>query len=209
MDDIRTVDDDAHETPAALVDSADSVASLTHRQPDALDQLVERLMAVEAQVGEFHRRAAHREAIIDRLHAENQELRAGLRRSILEPAVADLIRLHDELLRQASRLTGDVAELVRSFAGDIEITLNRCGLEAFTAIPGAAYVHGEHRPVAVIPTDDPAFDNAVADVVAVGFRERDSGRVRRPLHARFYQYQPPPAERNADVLADEHSQEER
>ena len=30
--------------------------------------------------------------------------------------------------------------------------------------------------------------NTVAEVVAIGFTERDTGRVRRPVQARFYQY---------------------
>jgi hypothetical protein len=32
----------------------------------------------------------------------------------------------------------------------------------------------------------------VAEVVAAGFTERATGRVRRPLHARFHQYSPGP-----------------
>ena len=36
-----------------------------------------RLGKVEEQVAEFHRRSAHRESIIDRLHEENQRLRGG------------------------------------------------------------------------------------------------------------------------------------
>jgi molecular chaperone GrpE len=45
-----------------------------------------------------------------------------------------------------------------------------------------------------VPTDDMARDNTVADVVAVGFAERETGRVRRPVQARFYRYSPAPAE---------------
>src|SRR5207245_1888097 len=98
MGDSAVPDDDNLERslePAARAESD------THPvEPGPLQQLLERLTAVEDQLGEFHRRSAHREAVIDRLHAENQELRAGLWRAILEPAVADLIRLHDGLGRE-------------------------------------------------------------------------------------------------------------
>ena len=59
-------------------------------------ELASRLGRVEEQLADFHRRAAHRESVIDRLHEENQQLRAG-RTAILEPVIADLIRLYDQL----------------------------------------------------------------------------------------------------------------
>jgi molecular chaperone GrpE (heat shock protein) len=160
-------------------------------------QVLERLKAIEDQLGEHGQRAAHREAVIDRLHAENQELRGGLRRTILEPAVGDLIRLFDALSREARRLQehdGEPAavsgDLIRSFAGDVELILDRCGLESFAADVGDPYRTGEHHAVSVLPTDDPERDGTVAELVAVGFREREPGRVRRPLQARFYRYRP-------------------
>jgi hypothetical protein len=38
----------------------------------------------------------------------------------------------------------------------------------------------------------------VAEVVAAGFAERETGRVRRPVQARFYQYTPGPGEPEPD-----------
>jgi molecular chaperone GrpE len=149
------------------------------------------LSSIEGQLAEFNRRAAHREAVIDRLHAENQELRAGLWRAALEPAVTDLIRLHDALTSEAAR-AGDLSgKMMRSFAADVELILDRCGIESFAASSGEPYQPGQHKPVGVIPTSDPEQDGTLAEVVAVGFRERDQGRTRRPLHARFYQYHMP------------------
>ena len=48
-------------------------------------ELAGRLDKVEAQLTEFHRRSAHRESVIDRLHEENQRLHGGIGRIILEP----------------------------------------------------------------------------------------------------------------------------
>jgi molecular chaperone GrpE len=162
-------------------------------EEDLLPRVLERLAAIEAQLAEFNRRASHREAVIDRLHAENQELRSGVRRAILEPAVVDLIRLHDGLCREAGRVADEVtAGLVSSFAGDVELILDRCGLELFTAEPGDPYRPGEHRPVAVVATKDRKRDNTIAEVVSPGFREREGSRVRRPAQVRVHRHQKPP-----------------
>jgi molecular chaperone GrpE (heat shock protein) len=72
------------------------------------EEMVRRLGQVEEQVAEFHRRSAHRESVIDRLHEENQRLLAGLGKAVLEPVVADLIRLYDQLDREARRLGAEV-----------------------------------------------------------------------------------------------------
>jgi molecular chaperone GrpE len=39
-----------------------------------------------------------------------------------------------------------------------------------------------------VPCDDESRHNTVAEVVAVGFLERETGRIRRPVQARVYQY---------------------
>ncbi len=158
----------------------------------ALAGLAGRLAKVEEQLAEFHRRAAHRESVIDRLHEENTELRSGLSRIILEPAVADLIRLYDELDRESRRLESNAEnwQLMRSFADDVALILDRCGIEVFSAEPGEPFQPDRHRPLAVVPCDDQARHNTVAEVLAAGFAERESGRVRRPVQARFHRYIP-------------------
>jgi molecular chaperone GrpE (heat shock protein) len=151
-----------------------------------VDPVVERLTAVEAAVGEFHRRSAHREAVIDRLHEENQRLRGGQHRALLEPVVVDLIRLYDSLHAERRRL-GEDGRIFESFADDVLLTLERCGLEEFTAEAGEPFDPGRHAAVSVVPTDDPELDGTVAEPVAAGFAERETGRVRRPARARFHQ----------------------
>jgi molecular chaperone GrpE len=149
-----------------------------------------RLDKVEAQLTEFHRRSAHRESVIDRLHEENQRLQGGIGRIILEPVVTDLIRFYDQLDREVRRLEADGHEsrLLWSFADDIVQILDRCGIEAFSAEPGDPFQRDRHRPLAVVPCDDESRHNTVAEVVAIGFLERETGRIRRPVKARVYQY---------------------
>lgn len=152
-------------------------------QPDAGLSL--RLSAVEDQLRDFHRRAAHREQVIDRLHEENQQLRQGGHRVVLRPVIADLIRLHDQLAREARR---DPGGILPSFVAEVAEILDRCGIEVFEAEPGEAYRTDLHRPLAVIPTADPGLHNTVAEAAGAGFRDREAGRIHRPARARFYQY---------------------
>jgi molecular chaperone GrpE len=158
--------------------------------PGLLAELAGRVGDMEERLGEFHQRAAHREGIINRLHEENQRLHDGFGRMLLEPMVADLIRLYDQLEREASRLEagGQDNRLMRSFAEDVAEILDRCGFEVFSAEVGDPFERGRHRPVESVACDDESRHNTVAEVVAVGFFDRDAARVRRPVHARFHQY---------------------
>jgi len=161
-------------------------------EPALFGELAGRLDKVEAQLAEFHRRSAHRESVIDRLHEENQRLRGGFGRIVLEPVVTDLIRLYDQLVREVRRLEADGqdARLLGSFAEDVTEILDRCGIEVFSAEPGDPFERERHRPLAMVACDDESRHNTVAEVVAVGFLERDSGRIRRPVHARVHRYSP-------------------
>jgi molecular chaperone GrpE (heat shock protein) len=173
----------------ACADAPAGVAGDTGAVPG---DLAGRLGRVEAQLAEFHRRSAHRELVIDRLHEENQQLRGGIARLILEPVVADLIRLDDQLTREVRRLESDGQDprLLWSFAEDVRQILDRCGIDVFSAEPGDPFDRDRHRPLAVVLCQDESRHNTVAEVVAAGFAERETGRVRRPVHARFYQYSP-------------------
>jgi molecular chaperone GrpE (heat shock protein) len=173
----------------ACADAPAGVAGDTGAVPG---DLADRLGRVEAQLAEFHRRSAHRELVIDRLHEENQQLRGGIARLILEPVVADLIRLDDQLTREVRRLESDGQDprLLWSFAEDVRQILDRCGIDVFSAEPGDPFDRDRHRPLAVVPCQDESRHNTVAEVVAAGFAERETGRVRRPVQARFYQYSP-------------------
>lgn len=160
--------------------------------PGLLGELTRRLGKVEEYLAGFHRLEAHRESIIDQLHEENQRLRDGVGRLILEPVVADLIRLHDQLDREVRRLGADAPDrrLLQSFADEVLEILDRCGIESFLAEPGEPFQHGRHRPVGAVACDEESRHNTVAEVAAAGFYDRGTGRVRRPLQAYIHQYGP-------------------
>ena len=174
-----------------------------------LRDVAERLRLIEQQASEFHRRSAHRESVIDRLHAENRELESAVGRFVLEPVAADLLRLYDALCREVARLSGAAPDpaspgLLRSFAEDVELILDRCGFEPITAAAGDPLMVGEHAVSSVTDTTDQGLDGTVAQVIATGMRDRATGKVRRPLKAQVYRFagQPELAGRDGEEQAD-------
>lgn len=174
-----------------------------------LRDVAERLRLIEQQASEFHRRSAHRESVIDRLHAENRELEGAVSRSVLEPVAADLLRLYDALCQEAARLSDAAPDpagpsLLRRFAEDVELILDRCGFEPVTAAVGDRLMVGEHAVSSVADTTDQAVDGTVAQVIATGLRDRATGKVRRPLKAQVYRFagQPESADLDREEQAD-------
>jgi molecular chaperone GrpE (heat shock protein) len=170
-----------------------------------LSDIAERLRLLEQQSAEYHLRAAHRETVIDRLHQESQKLRDEARGLVFDPITADLIRLYDSLRRDAERLAEGgvgadqgIVKLIVSYAEDVELILDRCGLEPFTAAPGESFRLGEHSVVATIETGAQDRENTIAEVTAIGFRERVTGQVKRPVRARFYRLPEPSDPSRAD-----------
>jgi len=176
--------------PGKPEDDEDAAEAVESGTAAALGDVAGRLGKLEEQVAEFNRRSAHRESIIDRLHEENQQLRSGTGRIILEPVVTDLIRLHDQLSREARRLTeaDEDGRLLASFAVDVAQILDRCGIDLFSAQPGEPFERGRHRALAIVACDDESRHNTVAEAAADGFIERETGHVRRPAHVRVFQY---------------------
>ncbi|GAA0415200.1 hypothetical protein Acor_59370 [Acrocarpospora corrugata] len=131
------------------------------------------------QVAREHERAAHREQIIDRLHAENQDLRRGLLQEALTPVRSGLYRLYDTVTREATRRSahdGDpVVPLLEAIAEEVAEVLARTGAERLEVAPGDEYDPALHRPVGTGPGED----GRVAAVVSDGFRLADQDRVLR------------------------------
>lgn len=145
------------------------------------------LAGLAARLDREHERAAHREAVIDRLHEENQRLRRGELQGMLEPVRTALYRLHDQARRESDRLAApglaeppdprQTALLLAALADDVADALARLGVERFTVEPGAPYDAARHRPVAVTPVADPVADGTVTAVQSDGFEQ--SGKVLR------------------------------
>lgn len=155
------------------------------------------LAGIQHELARHNERAAARERIIDRLHDENRRLRAGEHRAVTRPLVTDLQSLRNDLLRQAAGLTGPVdpgavADLLRSFAYSIELTLERSGVRVLRAAAGIPFEPGRHRVVGVVPTEDPQRDSTVAEPVADGYQDVVSERVLLPATVTVLRLPPAP-----------------
>ncbi|MGH3729984.1 MAG: nucleotide exchange factor GrpE [Micromonosporaceae bacterium] len=143
-------------------------------------ELLGQLHAISAQLGILtereSQRAAHREAVIDRLHAENQTLRRRELDLMLDPVRNGLYRLYDLVRREADRWSGDVAPgpehaapLLDLIAEEVAEVLARTGVEPFTARPGEPYDAARHRPVDAEDVVDAASEGTVLRALTSGF----------------------------------------
>jgi molecular chaperone GrpE (heat shock protein) len=122
----------------------------------------------------YHIRAEQRENVIERIGSEIEELRRGERRGLLRPVLADLCRLRSDLLVQAASLPEDfdaakAADLLRSYAESIELTLDSNGVTAYAPDGGERFDPRLHRRVGGQPTNDPGLAGHVAEVRRHGY----------------------------------------
>ncbi|MGH3647247.1 MAG: nucleotide exchange factor GrpE [Micromonosporaceae bacterium] len=123
-----------------------------------------------------HERAQHREAVIDRLHAENQALRRNELETMLEPVRMGLYRLYDLARREGERFSGSqppaaehAGPLLSAIAEEVAEVLARTGVEPYAADPGEPYDSARHRPMETADVTDPALDGAVTRTLGTGF----------------------------------------
>jgi molecular chaperone GrpE (heat shock protein) len=161
-----------------------------------LERIAAALAAVQAELVQANERAAARERIIDRLHEENQRLRAGEQQLLLRPMVVDLYRLRNDLLRQAATLPEDMAKaqvvtLLESFACSMEQALERCGVFPICPSPGDELDPRQHRAMGSVAASDAERDGRVAEVLADGYHDRVTDRVLTPAQVKVARWTPP------------------
>jgi molecular chaperone GrpE len=174
----RAGDADAPATESA----AESEAAAADSSPDPEAPTAEALLTaiaatrstVEDQSRRYHTRAEQRESVIDLLRSELEMLRRGERRGLLRPLLADLCRLRGDLLSQSAALPADfdavkAADLLRSYAETIELTLDSNGVVTYAPEGGERFDPRLHRRVGGEPTDDPALAGHIAAVRRVGY----------------------------------------
>jgi molecular chaperone GrpE len=147
----------------------------------AVGALSDEVAGLSAGAAREHDRAQAREAVIDRLHAEVERLRAGEARSLLRPAVTDLWRLRDDLLAQARGVPetmnrGEVAALLESYADTVVLILERCGVVAVRPAAQDPFDPRQQQACGIAETDLRDLDGTVASIVSDGYAEADTGR---------------------------------
>jgi molecular chaperone GrpE len=160
-----------------------------------LDRLDAELAAIRQELAGAHERAAARERIIDRLHEDNQRLRAGEGQLLLRPLLTDLQRLRTDLLRQAAALPAELpaartAELFESFAHSVELSLERGGVRVLRPLVGEPFDGARHRATGTVPAQSAEQDATVADVLGDGYLDEVTGRALVPAPVRVRRWTP-------------------
>jgi molecular chaperone GrpE len=180
---VETVDEQPLESAEPAVDDvAADLPEGVDPNPDPLAEIDRRLSELTEQAARYHERAAQRESVIDVMHAELEQLRLGERRSLLRPLLTEVSRARDDLLRQAETLPEPfdrerAAELLRSFAGSLELALEDNGVTSFLPEVGEPFQARLHRAAGKSPTHEEAMVGTVAEVVSPGYRDIDADVV--------------------------------
>jgi molecular chaperone GrpE len=174
----------------AVPGGADGSGSAGSDTPHVLPELAHLagvLASIEERLGESQRLLARQSDLADKLHAENQRLRAGELRAATLPLVRDLLRLHDDIgkLTAGQEETQDL-DLVRVSLVD---ALARNGIGTFQPEPGEQFDPKQHSVAGVIKTEDASRDRAIAEIVRVGVQWED-GQTIRVADVRVYKYTP-------------------
>ncbi|WP_406449441.1 nucleotide exchange factor GrpE [Streptomyces sp. NBC_00876] len=152
--------------------SAEAVAAETDGE---LPELAQEFVAALAREQEL---AQLREGVIERLHTEVEQLRRGEVEHALDVVRRPLIRLHDQIQRQAELVDAplsveDLRTLLRALADETADALAATGVDRYAAQVGEAYDSRRHRPVGRIPAASPEQDRTVGRAVSAGFEQGD------------------------------------
>jgi molecular chaperone GrpE (heat shock protein) len=152
-----------------------------------LDDGLTALAGVEDRLAESQRLLVRQSELADKLHAENQRLRAGELRGTMLPLVRDLLRLHDDIGRIAGE--AERAEDLELMQVSLLDALARNGIVAVRPAVGEQFDPKRHSAAGVIRADDASLDRSIAEVIRAGF-EWEDGHVIRVADVRVYKHAP-------------------
>ncbi len=180
------------QTPAPETEPQDTIDPLASLR-QGLGELTSAVTGLSVQCGREHDRATVREKIIDRLHEENERLRAGDRQIVLRPLLTDMQRMRHELLRESARLPEQmsgpqVAAVLRSFAYSLELSLQRGGVDVIAPAIGSAVDPVRHRVTATLATTDQTLDATVAEVIMDGYFDTAAERTTTPAQVQAHRW---------------------
>ncbi len=165
------------QSEAPLAGTAEVIAQLA--------QLATGVAGLRAELRRLAELTAQQGSFVDKLHADNERLRRVEADRLRDPLVRELIALADTQLRNARRWEAEqspaalpVAEALRGVSGDVQLLLDRQGVESYQPSTGERFDRKQHRSRGTAETYEPEQADAVADVLLPGYRIGD--RTIRP-----------------------------
>ena len=139
----------------------------------------------------FHDRSEQREGVIDYLRSELEVLRRGERRGLLRPLHTDICRLRNDLLKQAAVLPDDynaekAADLLRSYAESIQLTLESNGVVTYAPDEGDSFDPRKHRKVKSQDSTDPTMTGRIAWVQRDGYLDIEANSPITPAEVTVF-----------------------
>jgi molecular chaperone GrpE (heat shock protein) len=156
-------------------------------EPSELASLVASVASLDERLRESQRLLMRQSDLVDRLHAENQRLRAGELRAAILPLVRDLLRLYDDIGRLPRE--GEHGHDLDVVQVGLLDALARNGITAFEPATGDQFDPKQHSAAGVLETADASRDRAIAEVIRVGFQWEDA-RTIRVADVRVYKHSP-------------------
>ena len=158
---------------------------------EPLAEIAVRVREIASASDRYHARAEQREGVIDYLRSELDLLRRGERRGVLRPVLAELCRLRNDLLKQAGTLPADfgadkAADLLRSYAETIELTLESNGVVTYAPDSGDPFNPRMHRRVSGEPTAEAALAGHVAVIRRDGYLDIEADSPITPAEVTVY-----------------------
>lgn len=158
---------------------------------EPLVEIAVRMREIAGASDRYHARAEQREGVIDYLRSELDLLRRGERRGVLRPVLAELCRLRNDLLKQAGTLPADfgadkAADLLRSYAETIELTLESNGVVTYAPDSGDPFSPRMHRRVTGEPTAEAALAGHVAAIRRDGYLDIEADSPIAPAEVTVY-----------------------
>jgi molecular chaperone GrpE (heat shock protein) len=141
---------------------------------------------LDSRLAESQRLLTRQTELTEKLHAENQALRAGELQCAQMPLVRGLIRLCDDLDRMRTVAEASAGDLSMVHESLLDV-LARNGIESFAAERGEPFDSRLHSASGVEPTEDEQLHRTVAEVERAGFRW-ESGEVIRVVEVRAFRF---------------------
>jgi len=179
----QTANPDESAPPDGDPDASPQVLSSVARELGSVRNLLE---THSWRLEELVRLGERREEMIDRLHEENQRLRAGEITHAQAPVIRELIRTYDLVLQLIGGSDTEDLSLVRRRLLD---AFEQVGLRAFEPADGEAFDHNHHQAVNAVLTAVEEENMTVVMTSRPGF-VRVGGEVVRPAEVQVRKYKP-------------------